>query len=87
MADTLTNTIEVQRPDETWINITDYIASAKIALGDVSSIGTKSGADGVAKTLSLTVQSDDNNSFAPRDRNSDWNLQAGTYVPLLWTNR
>ena len=85
---TITNKMEIQRTDEsTWVDVTSYLSKARINLGDVRSVGTKGGADGVAKKLDFTIRNDDDNNFAPRDRDSSWNQFSGSYAPLIWPNR
>lgn len=80
---------QVGRPDGiTWENLTPYLKSATVSLGDVASVGTGSaGVDGVVRQLSFTLRNDGAHSFAPRDRASAWNNFGGAYAPLLWSNR
>ncbi|MBW2084429.1 MAG: hypothetical protein JRI54_00135 [Deltaproteobacteria bacterium] len=72
---------------ETWEDVTEYLSRLEIEQGDVSGVGTGSGVDGVVRRMSFTLHNDENNSFAPRDRNSSWNQFSGSYAPLLWPNR
>src|SRR5690606_3976446 len=91
--------LQIGRPDGiTWEDVTDYLASATVELGDISGIGTgQSGVDGVVRRMTFTLRNDragmPGDSFSPRDRQSAWNQfdvdgdGAPEYAPLLWPNR
>lgn len=127
--------LEIARPDGlTWVDVTDYLASAEVELGSIEELGTGTGADIGVRALEFTLKNDganihfwlltdvigdsedmlgvdtdvigdsqDNampwfasllgdpqwgrNSFAPRDKMSDWNNHGGTWSPLLWPYR
>ena len=72
----------------TFEDVSDYVSEANVKLGDVSTLGTgQTGADAVVRTMDFTLQQDESNSFAPRDKNSDWNNFDGSYAPLLYPMR
>src|SRR5690606_5255048 len=91
--------LQIGRPDGvTWTDVSDYLVSATVELGDISGVGTgQSGVDGVVRRASFVLRNDragiPGNSFSPRDRQSAWNQfdvdGDGTpeYAPLLWPNR
>lgn len=81
--------LQVGRPDGiTWVDLTRYLKSARVSLGDVIDVGTgNQGVDGVVRKMSFTLRNDGPNSFAPKDQTSAWNLVGGNWTPLLWSNR
>src|SRR5690554_1044129 len=80
--------LAISRPDgQTWTDVTDYLQEAEVNLGDVTGIGTgQSGGDSVVRNLDFTLRNDEN-TFNPRDKISDWNEFNGEYAPLLWPTR
>lgn len=81
----------VSRPDGvTWEDLTSYLVSARISLGNVADVGTgNSGVDtGVRQaTFELINDRPTVDSLHPRDRLSSWNQWGGVYAPLLWPTR
>jgi len=78
---------EIQRPDNSWVDLSNYLARAEVELGDVSSVGTgSSGVDGRVRTLRFDLKRGED-SFSPADKTSKWNQINGNYAPLLWPNR
>lgn len=85
--------VEVGRPDgTTWFDLTDYVTSISIDLGNVDMIGTENGgADSVVRQASIEVingrQDVEGDSFNVGDRNSDFNQFDNEYNPLLFPLR
>jgi hypothetical protein len=81
--------IEIGRTDgTTWEDVTGYCTDINVQQGNVSAVGTgNTGADVAVKQMNFTFRNDRANSFAPKDRNSTWNLVSGVYAPLIWPNR
>src|SRR5690606_6505635 len=52
--------LQIGRPDGvTWQDVSDYLASATVELGDISGIGTgQSGVDGVVRRASFVLRND-----------------------------
>jgi hypothetical protein len=73
---------------ETWEDLAPFLKRAEVSLGDVAAIGSEaSGVDSVVRTIDFTLRGDNDNRFAPLDRDSAWNQFGGDYAPLLWPNR
>lgn len=81
----------VSRPDGvTWQDMTGYLTSARISLGNIAEVGTgNSGVDAVVRQATFELMNDRPtvDSLHPLDRTSSWNLMGGVYAPLLWPNR
>jgi len=49
--------LEIQRPDSSWVDVSDYLVRAEVNLGNVDQVGTgNAGVDGVVRTMSFTLQ-------------------------------
>lgn len=82
--------LEVIRSDDaTVVDLTDWVSSAEVELGDVSGVGTGStGGDGVVRRMRFRLHNETGaGRFSPLDQTSSWNQFAGEYDPLLWPNR
>lgn len=51
----------ISRPDGTWQDLSDYVTSANVDLGNVTDIGTGTGADIGVRTLEITLNNDGQN--------------------------
>lgn len=80
--------VTVQRPNGEWEDLTNYTSRIAGELGDVSKIGTGNrGGDSVVRQATLKFQNDSENSLHPLVKDSSWNQQEGSWVPLLWSMR
>lgn len=85
----------VSRPDGvTWEDLTSYLVSARISLGNIADVGTgNSGVDTGVRQATFELINERRpeiawgDSLHPRDRNSSWNYWKGVYAPLLWPTR
>ena len=82
--------LEIVRSDDVTIeDVTDWLASVEVELGDVSGIGTgATGGDGVVRQMRFRLHNETGKDrFSPLDKTSAWNEFNGAYDPLLWPNR
>jgi len=80
--------INIGRTDgTTWVDVTPYVKSIDVDCGDVTSVGTQSGGDGVARSMTVVFQNPETGNLHPLDHNSSHNTFGGSYEPLLWSMR
>ena len=80
--------INIGRTDgTTWVDVTPYVKSVDVDCGDVTSVGTQSGGDGVARSMTVVFQNPETGNLHPLDHTSSHNTFGGSYEPLLWSMR
>ena len=79
--------MQIARPNGQWVDVTDYLEVADVELGSLESLGTGTGTDIAVRSLTFSLRNTPGKRFAPRDKNSEWNIVDGKWDPLLWPYR
>ena len=78
----------IEQSDGSFIDVTDYLVSASVNLGDVASFDVRStGTDGIVRDMQFVLHNENEDRFNPRDEDSPFNQLGSSYSPLLWPGR